>query len=133
MAILEAAVFYRFGDASPSFDALAGVRYVSIDLKVDPGPLPTLSRDKDWADPFIGGRFQLGLSERWLLSLRGDIGGFGVGSDLTWNVTALLGYRLSKRTTLAIGYRHLDIDYANGNFEFDAQFSGPYLGLSFRF
>jgi len=133
MAILEAGVFYRFGEASPSFDALAGVRYISIDLRVDPGPLPTLSRDKDWVDPFIGGRFQLGLSERWSLSLRGDVGGFGVGSDLTWNVTALLGYRLSETTTLAIGYRHLDIDYANGNFEFDAQFSGPYLGLSFRF
>ncbi len=84
-------------------------------------------------DPFLGGRLLLDLSEKWALSLRGDIGGFDVGSELTWNVTALLGYRLSETMTLGFGYRHLDIDYEDGDLVFDAQFSGPYLGLSIRF
>ncbi len=133
MALLEAGAFYRFGEAGLSFDALAGVRYLSIDVEVKPGPFPTLSEDKHWVDPIIGGRFHLGLSERWLLSLRGDIGGFGVGSDLTWNVAAHLGYRLSERTTLAFGYRHLAIDLASGNLELDLEFSGPFFGISFGF
>ena len=133
LALLEAGAFYRFGEAGLSFDALAGARYVSIDVEVKPGPFPTLSRDKDWVDPIIGGRFHMSLSERWLLSLRGDIGGFGVGSDLTWNVAAHLGYRLSERTTLAFGYRHLDIDYDSGNRELDLEFFGPFLGISFGF
>ncbi len=84
-------------------------------------------------DPIIGGRFHMSLSERWLLTLRGDIGGFGVGSDLTWNVAARLGYRLSERTTLAFGYRHLDIDYDSGKLELDAEFSGTFLGMSLGF
>ena len=65
--------------------------------------------------------------------LRGDIGGFDVGSKLTWDVRASLGYRLSERTTFLFGYRHLDINYEDGIFELDAQFYGPYLGLSFGF
>ena len=133
MAILEAGLFYRFGKAERHFDALAGVRYLRLDVEIDAGPLPTLSGDKDWVDPFVGGRFRLGLSEKWALSLRGDIGGFDVGSELTWNVAAVLGYRLSEKTTMVFGYRHLDIDYDEGNFVFDGQFSGPYLGMSFRF
>ena len=132
MTLLEAGAFYRFGEAGRHFDALAGVRYLLIDVEVDAGPLPTVSGDKDWVDPFLGGRLRLDLSEKWLLSLRGDIGGFGVGSDLTWNVTTLLGYRLSETKTLGFGYRHLDIDYEDGDFSFDAQLSGPYFGLSIR-
>ena len=143
MALLEASAFYRFGDAGLSFDrfgkaglsfdALAGVRALFVDVEIEPGRLPTFSRDKWLVDPIIGGRFHMGLSERWLLSLRGDIGGFGVGSDLTWNASALLGYRLSERTTLAFGYRHLAIEYGSGNLELDAEFSGPFLGVSFGF
>ena len=67
------------------------------------------------------------------MSLRGDIGGFGVGSQLTWDVTASVGYRMSDTATLLFGYRHLDVDYQDGRFKIDGQFSGPYLGLSFRF
>jgi hypothetical protein len=133
MALIEAGLFHRFEFERWYFDALAGARYVRIDVDVDAGLLPTFSRDKDWVDPFIGGRFRLDLSEKWAVSLRGDIGGFDVGSELSWNATALLGYRLSERTTAAFGYRHLDIDYEDGDFMFDAQFSGPYFGLSFRF
>ena len=143
MALLEASVFYRFGDAGLSFDrfekkglsfdALAGVRALFVDVEIELGPLPTFSRDKWLVDPIIGGRFHMGLSERWLLSLRGDIGGFGVGSELTWNASALLGYRLSERTTLAFGYRYLAIDYSSGNLELDLEFSGPFLGISFGF
>ncbi len=143
MALLEASAFYRFGDAGLSFDrfekaglsfdALAGVRSLFVDVEIKAGRLPTFSRDKWLVDPIIGGRFHMGLSERWLLSLRGDIGGFGVGSDLTWNASALLGYRLSERTTLAFGYRHLAIDYGSGNLDLDLEFSGPFFGISFGF
>ena len=125
--------FDRFGKAGLSFDALAGVRALIVDVEIEAGRLPTFSRDKYWVDPIIGGRFHMGLSERWQLSLRGDIGGFGVGSDLSWNVSALLGYRLSERMTLAFGYRHLAIDLVSGNLELDLEFSGPFLGISFGF
>jgi hypothetical protein len=133
MTVIAGSVFYRFGEAGRSFDAIAGVSYFRIDIGIDAGPLPSIAGDKEWLDPFIGGRVGLDLSEKWFLSVRGDIGGFGVGSELIWDVTASLGYRLSKRATLAFGYRHLDVDYEDGRFEFDAQFSGPYVGLVLRF
>ena len=41
---------------------------------------------------------------------RGQVGGFGVGSDFTWNVQAFVGYRTTlfgRETTFALGYRAL--------------------------
>lgn len=75
------------------------------------------------------------LSDRWDLSLRGDIGGFGIGSDFTWQMTALLGYRFplfGADATAAIGYRILDQNYDDG-FEWDMTLHGPVLGLGIRF
>jgi len=84
-------------------------------------------------DPVIGGRFVFELSERWLLTLKGDIGGFGAGSKLTWGGTGLLGYRLTPSTTLGVGYRYYAFDSDSGKFKIDTQYHGPMLGLVYRF
>jgi hypothetical protein len=139
MSILEAAGFYRFGEGPVTVDALAGIRYFSIDVEMDISRRWTIldrevnaSQDMEWIDPIVGGRMVWNLADDWLLTLRGDLGGFGIGSELTWNVAAAVGYRLSESTLLVVGYRHLDINYED-NVDFDAQFSGPYLGMSFSF
>jgi hypothetical protein len=48
--------------------------------------------------------------------------GFGVGSDFTWNVQAVLGSKTSVfgwPITLALGYRALYQDYDDEDFEWD--------------
>jgi hypothetical protein len=67
--------------------------------------------------------------------LRGDIGGFGVGSKFTWNTSALLGYSVSRVVSVWLGYRALGLDYKSGSgfnkIEFDAIMHGPILGVGF--
>ena len=46
-----------------------------------------------------------------LLVMRGDVGGFSVGSKFTWNASAVLGYSISRVVSLGLGYRALYVDY----------------------
>jgi len=87
----------------------------------------------------VGARATAKLTEKLSLRVRGDIGGFGIGSasDFAWNVVAFLGYQLSRRISFGVGYRIIDIDYERGSgrrrFEYDVTTSGPVLGLAFHF
>lgn len=93
----------------------------------------------DWLEPFVGTRVGLDLSDHWSLSVRGDVGGFGImGAKSAWSAAALLGYRWTMDGwTLAAfgGYRVLDQDYASGEFGWDVVTYGPLVGaqLSFSF
>jgi len=119
-------------------DLLVGGRYWDIESKIDFPASPDAQGGEEWIDPIVGVRFvaadpMAGLS----ILVEGDIGGFGAGSDLTWNVTTLLGWRFMERATVWLGYRVLDVDYDEGSgasrFEFDAVMSGPLAGCALRF
>ena len=77
------------------------------------------------------------LSERVTLVVRGDAGGFGVGSELTWNLVGNVQYHLSRTVSLGMGYRALSIDYEQGSgtdhFRYNMIMHGPALGVAFRF
>jgi hypothetical protein len=82
----------------------------------------------------------LHLSEHWFLLFMGDVGGFGVGSELAWSVTGLLGYRwqgAGVEWAVLAGYRALYQDYSEGSgtdrFRWDTTMHGPVLGLTIRF
>ncbi len=74
-----------------------------------------------------------------LLKVEAVIGGFGMdnASEFSWNTLAELGYDLSKRSSLWLGYRALGVDYKTGtemyDLKFDLTISGPVLGEGFRF
>ena len=148
--LVEFGGFYRFGKwpfgkdegRLLSLDALGGGRYFYLKSKLDAAvPLVGLRRkveeSKDWIDPFLGARLRADLTKRLSIVVRGDIGGFGVGSDFTWNTSALFGYSFSDLIRLWVGYRILGVDYESGSgsgkFMYDATMSGPILGLAFSF
>jgi opacity protein-like surface antigen len=88
----------------------------------------------DWYDPIIGARVGVGVTKRWSVFLRGDIGGFDLGSNasnLTWQ--AMLGseIRLTDHVSLTSGYRALGVerDGAVAN----TILHGPQIGALFRF
>lgn len=116
--------------------ALGGARYT--DLAVD---LEIVNRSQSsnlsWVDPFVGLRSDIDLSEEIALSLRGDIGGFGVGSDFTWLGQGLVVYRLSSSTRFFSGFRLLGQDYTEGEgdsfIRYDSTLKGPILGLEIEF
>jgi opacity protein-like surface antigen len=123
------------------FTLLGGLRYVSLDadLKVT-GPLGnelSASESQEWVDPVVGAIYTWPLADEWTLNLRGDVGGFGVGSDFAWQAMATLRWQFSPRTALGVAYRYLDIDYEDGKgddyFKYDLATSGPAMGVIFTF
>ena len=153
--IVEFGALYRlpkvtFGAAEEQellFDLIAAGRYTTLSNEVNlsgAGPLGmTLSGEatKDWVEPYLGGRVLwgnvFGWTEALSLGVRGDIGGFGVGSDFTWNVILAAQYRLSRLLSLKVGWRWYNVDFDSGSgtsrFVYDIQMSGPVLALTFHF
>ena len=133
--MFEIAGFYRLSEGPHAIDVLGGLRYTSMDVELDlPGPLPDVDQRKDWVDPYVGLRWQWKFTERWATRLRGDLGGFGIGSDLTWNLVGMVDFKPWKNVLLFGGYRALYQDYSTGSgnkkFSFDATMHGPILGLN---
>ena len=120
-----------------------GGRWTHMDVKIDVTVSETESVEDDlgWADPVIGVMTVWDLYPRWNITLGGDIGGFGVGSDLTWTVICLAGYRFhfSKRImgNVQFGYRALYQDFETGSgsdqFKYDATMHGPHVAVSIDF
>lgn len=130
-------------------DAMVGGRLTYLkgkfDLKVSAASLGlsgqrVVEKSKSWVDPFIGARIGTNLSEKWTAQLRGDIGGFGIGSDFSWQAVALAGYSFEmfeRDATFVVGYRALYQDFEEGSgsdrFVWDMTLHGPVLGLNVRF
>ena len=92
--LFELGGFYRYTRGAHAFDGLAGLRYSSMKGELDfPSPLPKVDQSVDYTDPFLGMRWQWQMAEKWGLRLRGDIGGFGIGSDRTWNLDGLINFK----------------------------------------
>lgn len=128
---------YRAVDAEKAqLDIFAGARVTILEAEltsrfVGGGELVG-SRDTEFADPIVGLRGQMELTERLFVRFNGDIGGFGVSSDLTWQAFAGLGLRVNDALSIAVGYRGLGVDYEEGNFALDTISHGPVLGLEVR-
>ncbi|MEQ1586031.1 MAG: hypothetical protein ABL895_09150 [Cyclobacteriaceae bacterium] len=103
---------------TPWLEVGLGGRLVSLSTGVDAtGALNEVrsgSASKTWYDPVVVVRTQGAIKEKWLLQFRGDVGGFGVGSDFSWQIQANAGYRFSKLFQTTIGYRYISIDYDKG-------------------
>jgi opacity protein-like surface antigen len=112
-------------------DVVFGVRYVALESTVQLTPAVVGSARESWLDPLVGVRFQHAFNDRWSVTLRGDVGGFGVSSELATNVSASFGYRLTDVMTLRFGYRALQMDFADNEFVLDAIAQGYAVGVSF--
>jgi hypothetical protein len=120
-------------------ELFGGVRYNDVSGEIVTGvpALGTLSRSEGWYDPIIGTRLWIPLKGSFSVLVRGDVGGFGVGSELTWQAGAYLRYTTASAVSLILGYRVLDIDYESGEgasrFVYDMMIKGPALGVAWQF
>ncbi len=122
------------------FGAFAGARYnnISGELKFS-GPAGRVgSGTQEWWDPIVGGIVSVPLIPKKLtLDGRFDVGGFGVGSDLTWQAFPYLSWRFAKWGSTQLGYRWLATDYETGSglskFSYDVILQGPQLGVTIHF
>jgi len=151
---------YKWGSSAAetdtTLDLLAGVRYWRQKLDVDLALAGTMNVDGlvvsgatavarsggvDWFDPFIGARLTHTTAPGQQIMLRGDFGGFGIGSQFTWQLlgtyTSYLGTHAGIDFDAYLGYKALSVDYDRGNgidrYEFDVIQHGPVIGLTGTF
>ena len=100
---------------------------------------PVYSSVDSRIDPFVGLRVGWDISYRWGIGFRGDVGGFGIGdaTELSWQASAELGFRLSRHWALFAGYRMLSYDTIAGEGTdrngTDLRQEGPIIGGGYSF
>lgn len=134
-------ITYNLIDGSCTcFDVYTGARVNSLDADLEmtqTGDIRTRvfsgSDSKTWVDPILGVRFQRELTNRFFMRGVGDIGGFGVSSDFTWQALAGLGYHINDSGSVLLGYRGIGTDYEDGAFGYDVISHGILLGFECKF
>jgi hypothetical protein len=139
--ILSAGYQYALhSDGQTALDLMAGIRYWDIDstlkFRSGLGELGgrTISNTESWVDPWIGfkGTRPIGQSAFYV---RGGavIGGFGLGSDLFYDLTATVGYQWNEAIGTGFGYRLFDVDYEDDGYIYDVTQEGWILALTWTF
>jgi len=120
------------------FDVLAGARVWHLDYQMDEIGGPELIDQKEtWVDPVVGLRMLLDLPCRTGMELRSDVGGFGVGSEFSWNIEVAFRAQIAENIAGEIGFRHLQTDYEAGGgsdaLDWDMALAGLYGSVVIRF
>lgn len=147
--ILETFTAYRIFQKSYSqykklgIDLAAGARYNYIRSQLGIGAiglgLPSFSRKRtvNWIDPAVGIRIQYTPAPKWGTLLWLDYGGFGIEADNAYQAIATINYTFNSNVKVFTGWRHYHFKYSEGEsasrFAFDANYTGPLIGLSYRF
>lgn len=113
-------------------DLLGGLRGWDIDGAITT-PGPSIAPSASFIDPIIAVRVNTPLSDRWSVLSYADIGGFGAGSDFTWQAAVTANYQATDSLWLSFGWRHLAVDYSDGGTVFDGALSGPLVGVTLQF
>jgi len=132
---------YRLSDSDRGYlDLIAGLRYWSIDtnasLELPPGtPFPFPTRARDSRSTTV---FQVGVKGTWAFDgpmfLTGwAMGGAGGSTDLSSDAMVALGYTISPRMALMIGFRRVDLKHSARRLDLDMSLQGPGLALDVRF
>jgi hypothetical protein len=127
---------YRIVDGEKvKIDALVGFRYwyLGESLAFQPQLFNGFSKSQSWVDGVAGGKVEFALSPRASITVAGDAG--GGGSQLDYQAVGILGFRVSKKCVLDLGYRYLYVNYRNNlpaGFLLDAHTSGAVLGVTFN-
>lgn len=142
--IWTVAGYYRtYDEPETTLDMLAGLRYTDVKQKVNwnitgsVGPIPPSdltgtaeARLENW-DIIVGmrGNHSFGANNAWFVPYYLDV---GTGdSDLTWQAIAGLGYKFRWGETVAF-WRYLAYDLDSDSPIADINFSGPAIGVTFR-
>jgi hypothetical protein len=111
---------------------------VDIQLALIGGPVVRKSKEmtQTWFDPMIITRIKSKAGEKFIYQFRGEVGGFGIGSDLAWQMQAVAGYQFSKLFSITGGYRIISLDYETGSgqnhFLYNIDTSGPTVRFGFQ-
>ena len=163
MTIVEVGGLYELKRWAPSegsftaLDALLGFRYWNNSVTANVGATITAdlsnmgfersfglatarSGTLDWIDPVVGLRLRHQFAPGQNAFVRGDVGGFGLGSVFAWQAIAAYTYSWQRQgyaLGATLGYRALSTSYTTGSGldtrGTDLLLHGPLIGFSVRF
>ena len=107
---------YRpFAQPDQYLDVGVGVRAWGFagDISLRRGLLPAVSvvNGLSWADPMIAARYHRDLGNGFGATAYADVGGFGVGAHVDWQVIGTLDYAANNWIDLNAGFRSLNFNY----------------------
>jgi len=136
--LLEAGAILRPGGVKGRLDVLFGSRVLVLDedYLFTVGALAPRARsiEETYVDALLGIRYHIPLSERWVLSLRGD--GSTGDTDFIWTAQGLVGWRFGSKRGSAVlfGYRHRELEYGKGDqLDVEKTLSGFVVGVKIGF
>jgi hypothetical protein len=133
---LEGTIIEFAGAYAPTsidhLEVIAGLRNQDITVSLallDRKPETTAN----WTDPFVGVIYNRPLKSKFHMGLRGDLGGFGIESDMAVNAQAMIGYQISNTFSVKFAYRYLKVKFDDRDFLYDISLDGFQIGLGIRF
>lgn len=130
-------------DPRAPLDVYVAARYTSLeneaylaittDIPSFPGGTRTLTDEKSWWDPVIGMKTTIPFCDKFHVHALADFGGFGAGSDVTYQWLLTAGWQFARHFSVDAGYRYLVEDYEEDGFVWNVATSGMIVGLGITF
>lgn len=130
--------FYRpIAQPDQYLDVGLGVRAwgLSGGITLNQGLLPSfaVTSGVSWADPLIGVRYHHDLPNGTGVTAYGDIGGFGLGAHIDWQLMGTFDFPVNSWLSLHGGFRSLNFAYGLPRSGLDVHLNGPILLATLRF
>ena len=100
-----------------AFKLFGGLRYVHQKQALLDGPQPG-ETTKSYVEPVGGAEYFVEMGGPFWAAVDGDIGGFGIGSKLTWRVGAELGIHVAGPVHLTLQYDYLQTEIGSKDSEY---------------
>jgi hypothetical protein len=117
-----------------NLDALVGMQYWYVSTSLSANPALTdsgvHSQSVGFVNPVLAMRAQFKIYKGIGGFVKGDIGGYGVGSDLTGQALAGIGFQV-KKVGLDLGYRRLYLNQTHKELSQQITLQGLFLGATF--
>jgi hypothetical protein len=107
----------------------------SGDISLNQGLLPpvVVSNGLSWADPMLAARYHRDLGDGFGATAYADVGGFGVGANVDWQIAALIDYTVGPHLDLHAGFRTLNFNYDGPRANFNVHLYGPIFSGTVHF
>lgn len=120
-------------ELAPTLRFLVGLRAYSVSQSILVAGQALPEAKVNVYDPVIGAYGSWALHRKWDFELRGDIGGFGVSSEATYQMMGGFRFGLGENTSLPFGYRILGYQIKKDDVRMNTRMMGAYIGFDFRF
>lgn len=139
---VDAVLGFRYWNSTNSLtlDATGTASYAPLGISASRRVGISLSTTMQWVDPVIGLRLRHEFSPTQGILVRGDVGGFGLGNQFSWQALGVYTHKWKRDgydLAAVVGYRAMGTRYSSGT-GFDANsldlvIHGPVIGFGIRF